>query len=215
MDPQTTDKPVPVNPNNPLQTMQPGEEIITEIKRHPIGMLLIYATVGFTLIALAVILFGLAPSMANSNNRGAITSISVVIFLIIAVVSLGFTFIANYVYWGNRWIVTSDSITQIAQISLFNKQASQLSLKNVEDISSTKTGILQHLFNYGTIKAETANERTHFTFTYCPRPEEYAQRIIEAHEKFAVYVRQHQQDHTQSAQMSSTDTSLPERAQEE
>jgi hypothetical protein len=139
----------------------------------------------------------------------------VVIFLIIAVVSLGFTFVANYVYWGNRWIVTSDRITQIAQISLFNKQASQLSLKNIEDISATKTGILQHLFNYGTIKAETANERTHFTFMYCPRPEEYAQRIIDAHEKFAVYVRQHQQSQQQSAQISSNDTSLPERAQEE
>jgi hypothetical protein len=166
------------------------------------------------LIALAVILFGIAPSMANGANRNSITTISALIFLIVAVVSFGFVFVANYVYWGNRWIVTSDSITQIAQISLFNKQASQLSLKNVEDISVHQNGILPHLFNYGTIKAETANERTNFTFLYCPRPNEYAQKIIEAHEKFAVYIRQsHEQaqQSSQATQLSTSDTSLPER----
>jgi hypothetical protein len=50
---------------------------------------------------------------------------------------------------------------------------------------------------------------------YCPDPEKNAQIIIDAHEKFAVYVRQHQQSQQQSAQISSNDTSLPERAQEE
>ena len=167
--------------NNPLAAMQPGEEVIFDIKRHPIGILLIYGTLGVLLLAAAFILFGVLPDLAGGNNSGA-AGLGTAIFFLLAIMALVFAFVANIVYWGNRWIVTSDSITQISQISLFNKQSSQLSLKNVEDISAHKQGILQHIFNYGSLKAETANERTTFLFTYCPRPTEHAQRIIQAHE---------------------------------
>lgn len=175
--------------DNPIAAIQEGEQIICVIKRHPIGILYMYGLLLFLLAALAVILFVVAPNLLGGSGS-SLAGISTAIFFILTIFSLVFAFIANYIYWGNSWVVTSDSITQISQISLFNKQSSQLSLKNVEDISSHKEGIFQHLFNYGSLKAETANERTRFLFDYCPNPNYYAQKIIDTHEKFAIYTKQ-------------------------
>jgi uncharacterized membrane protein YdbT with pleckstrin-like domain len=170
--------------HNPLSVMQPGERTICEIKRHPIGLLSIYAVVGFMLLLLALVIFAIAPSLFSDTDRNQVMSIGAVVLLLAAVLGVTFAFISNIVYWGNRWIVTSDSITQVQQSSLFNKQHSQLSLANLEDVTVEKNGILPHLFNYGVIKAETAGERSKFTFPYCPNPDLYAQQILNARERF-------------------------------
>jgi uncharacterized membrane protein YdbT with pleckstrin-like domain len=95
-----------------------------------------------------------------------------------------FAWIGAIIYKGNRWIVTSDSITQIQQISLFKKQTSQLSLENLEDVTFEQNNIIQTIFNYGTLKVETAGEHSKFQFPFCPNPKKCAVDVIEAHEVF-------------------------------
>jgi hypothetical protein len=87
-------------------------------------------------------------------------------------------------YWGNSWVVTTDSITQVNQTGLFTRQSSQLSLANLEDVTAEQNGILAHAFNYGLLKAETAGEHSKFSFYYCPNPNLYAQQILHAREQF-------------------------------
>jgi hypothetical protein len=169
---------------NPLAVNQPGERTICEVKRHPIGILITYAAIAGMLLLLALIIFAVAPSVFGSTNRNQVMSIGAVILLLSAGLGVGFAFISNIVYWGNRWVVTSDSITQVQQTALFNKQSSQLSLGNLEDVTVEQNGILTHMFNYGVIKAETAGERSKFTFRYCPNPNLYAQQILNAREQF-------------------------------
>lgn len=168
---------------NALATMQPGESVIFEIKRHPIGILFTYALASFVLLAIGVIMFVVLPSLLP-DNKSTINSIGLVLFLITAIIMVAFTFIANKVYVGNGWVLTSDSITQVKQTSLFDRQSSQLSLKNLEDVTAEQNGILSHIFNYGTLKAETAGEHSKFTFDYCPNPNYYAQQVLQAREKF-------------------------------
>jgi len=186
MEPQQYSSPQPQEAQriNPLSTMQPGEQVICEIKRHPLGIIGVYAMVGFVLVVMTVLIFGVAPNIFSSADRNTVLSIGAVVLLITAILGLGFAFISNIVYWGNRWVVTSDSITQVQQTSLFNKQSSQLSLENLEDVTSEQNGILTHMFNYGVIKAETAGERSKFMFRYCPNPNFYAKQILAARERF-------------------------------
>jgi hypothetical protein len=169
---------------NPLAVMQPGEQIICEIRRHPIGMLGAYIMSGFILIVLAVLSFIVVPGMAGPDNHSKALTAGSLLFLVIATLVLIFVFIANKVYWGNHWVVTSDSITQITQVSLFNKQSSQLSLGNLEDVTTVQKGIFQEMFKFGTIRAETAGERSKFSFPFCPNPNYYAQKILAAREVF-------------------------------
>jgi hypothetical protein len=176
--------------HNPIASMQPGERNICEVTRHPIGMLGTYLMSGFVLIALAVVAFIVAPKVFSSESRTTITEIGALAFIILAVIVTAFVFVANKVYWGNRWILTTDSLTQITQTSLFSKQSSQLSLGNLEDVTAEQNGILTHMFKYGVLRVETAGERSKFVFLFCPNPDYYAQQILGAREAFEQDIHQ-------------------------
>jgi hypothetical protein len=169
---------------NPLATMQPGEQVICEIKRHPIGIVGMYAMAGLLLTVLAVAVFVIAPLVMPSVSGSRIMEVGGLGFALVLAGTLLFLYIGNTVYIGNRWIVTDDSITQVQQTSLFSKQSSQLSMGSLEDITAEQNGILPQMFNYGVLKAETAGERSKFSFRYCPNPNYYAQQILNAREKF-------------------------------
>jgi hypothetical protein len=169
--------------SNELRVMQPGEKVITTIKRHPVGIIGIYVSIGIVLTIVAVLAFAVLPS-STSGNGGAALGLGVVVFLVLAGLSLIYAIIATKVYWGNSWVVTTDSITQVNQTGLFTRQSSQLSLANLEDVTAEQNGILAHAFNYGLLKAETAGEHSKFSFYYCPNPNLYAQQILHAREQF-------------------------------
>lgn len=164
--------------------MQPGEQTICEIKRHPIGLIGVYGMSGTLLVVLAALAFVVVPNSVSSDSRGQAVGVATLLFFLAAGITLAFVYIANKVYWGNSWIVTSDSITQMTQTSLFHKQTSQLSLGNLEDVASEKNGVLPNMFNFGVIRAETAGEKSKFMFIYCPTPDYYAQKILAAREQF-------------------------------
>ena len=162
--------------------MQPGEQVIFELKRHPIGIIITYIMTALVVFLLAVIALVVAPGLATGSAEQIRTwgIVGLFIFVVLAVI---FNLIATYIYWGNRWVLTDDSITQIAQTSLFHKETSSLGLESLEDVTAEKRGILTHIFNYGILKAETAGHRSKFVFFFAPNPNYYAQKILEAHEK--------------------------------
>lgn len=170
--------------HNPLEAMRPGEHIICEIKRHPIGLLGLYASVGLVVLLVAIFGYGLGPTIFTATSRAQIFTYSTLAFAVAAFFGVVALLIGHKIYWGNRWIVTNDSVTQISQLSLFNVQSSQLSLANVEDVTSERSGLLPHLFNYGSLKAETAGERQKFKLSFCPNPDHYARLILQAREEF-------------------------------
>jgi membrane protein YdbS with pleckstrin-like domain len=167
---------------NPLNVMSPGEQIICDIKRHPIGLLGVYLISGFLIL---VLLGGVAllPQFVSDLSNQTKLYAFVGALLLAAIITL-FSYVAIVVYKGNRWIVTSDSITQVTQTGLFQKQTSQLSLGNLEDVTFEQNSLIQSMFGFGTLKVETAGERSKFQFPYCPSPQKCAVEIIQAHEQF-------------------------------
>jgi hypothetical protein len=170
--------------HNPLAAMQPGEQVICEIKRHPIGIIGVYVVAGLLLTVLAVAVFIIAPLALKNVSSSRIMEVGGLGYIVVLLATLLVVYIGNTVYSGNRWIVTSDSITQVQQTSLFSKQSSQLSMASLEDITAQQDGIFQQMFHYGVLAAETAGERSKFRFIYCPNPNQYAQLILNAREQF-------------------------------
>jgi hypothetical protein len=185
MNPQDSyDPPVKSTVNNPLAVMQSGEQVICEIRRHPVGIIGMYVAVGFLLFIIGSIVFIAAPSLLTNYSNAQVMSIGVLVFVVAALIGAGFLFLAGKVYWGNSWVVTTDSITQIKRISLFDKQSSQLSLGNLEDVTAEQNGMLAQMFHFGVISAETAGAQDRFVFPFCPNPTYYAQKILAAREHF-------------------------------
>lgn len=170
--------------------MQAGERRIMDIKRHPIGILITYVLCCLVLVGIGVItLLGL-PTISDltGSQVDQIAGVSLFIFAVICAV---YSLIATKVYWGNTWILTSDSITQITQTGLFTRQSSQLSLEDIEDVTAEQNGIFTHIFNYGLIRVETAGEHSRYTFVFCPNPNYYAQQILRAREDHILHASGH------------------------
>lgn len=167
---------------NPLAVMQPGERVLCEIRRHPFGLFGLYAiSAMIAIICLGVaVMVPYAASFLNTDQKVGVELAALLALVVMALI----TWIGVYVYKGNRWVVTSDSITQISQTGLFNNRSSQMSLANLEDVSARQDGIVQQMLGYGVLTVETAGERSKFVFNFCPNPNEYARKIIAAHEEF-------------------------------
>lgn len=170
--------------NNPLESRQTGERNICEVKRHPYGIITMYLSVGLMLIVLAVVVFGVAPALLPNLDRGRLQTYATMAFVVVTLLTFVFVAVSHTVYWGNRWILTTESLTQVLRRSLFDKQSSQLSLGNLEDVTAVQDGLLAHMFHFGVLRAETAGERSKFVFPFCPNPTYYAQQILNAREQF-------------------------------
>jgi len=167
-----------------MVVLQPGERVVGEIKRHPIGIIMLYLGVVLAALMIAFLAFLVLPGIIEQSSDSSIMTevyAGLGLAVVVMVLILG---ISTMVYWQNRWIITTDSVTQITQTGLFGRQVSQLSLDNLEDVTVDQNGILPHMFNYGYLKVESAGERSKFVFSYCPNPNAYARQILDIHEKF-------------------------------
>jgi hypothetical protein len=170
--------------DNPLEAMQPGEEIICEIRRHPMGMLSKYIATFLALVVLGVSAVLLIPQTVPQDSQSQARLFAIFGVVVVAVIAAIGLYLTQFIYYKNRWIVTSDSITQVSQTGLFSSQLSQLSMANLQDVTVVQDGIMPSTFDYGILRAETAGERSKFVFLYCPNPKKYAQKILMTREQF-------------------------------
>lgn len=162
------------------------EKLITEIRKDPFGLFLVFFTGGFVVAALLAIIaaFGLvnigdAVGVRELGSVGPILSLAAFVLLLATVVA---TLIGAFLYRSNVIYVTSDKIAQVLYLSLFNRKISQLSIGDVQDVTVTQKGIFAHIFNYGTLIIETAGEQSNYTFTFVPDPYQVSKVIVGAHE---------------------------------
>lgn len=184
-----------------LVNLQKGEEIIFKVKRHPIGVFYVML-ISLGLLSLFVFfIFIELPLLLNQDSLHLSMIAAAIILICISGLIFAFNFFYSKIYFGNGWVLTSDSLTQISQQSLFRKQSSQLSLANLQDVSAEQNGFLTHIFNYGTVKCVTAGDAKNFDLSYCPDPTYYAKQILNAKEKFV-------QIHKDRLVQSSTDMAI-------
>src|SRR5664279_5443084 len=82
---------------NILPVMEPGERTLCTIKRHPIGILGIYAMCGLILTITAIVAFTVVPGAASGNTRQAVLA-GTLIFVVVAAVCAAFALVAARVY---------------------------------------------------------------------------------------------------------------------
>lgn len=165
-----------------------GEHVVVVVRKHIIGLIFIYLQALLGIIAALSILFISAPDILNLDEQSSRLIIALVI-LGVALLVL-YLFVATYIYRSNRLLVTDKNLIQINQTSLFIRTVSRLSMSNVEDVRADMRGILATIFNYGILHIQTAGERPNFEFKYCPTPNKYADKVLEARQAFAEAVEE-------------------------
>jgi uncharacterized membrane protein YdbT with pleckstrin-like domain len=182
-----------MNPQRPQigQTSQSDEDLLENnevvmdiVRRHWIGMayILVSAFIGlFAVVAVAVLAMGDINNATSSDSFKLIAGLGVILLGVVGFMTL----LIIYVYRRSQIILTDKSLVTIVQRGLFNRKVSRLSMSNVEDVSFEQKGLLPTIFNYGTLTVQTAGQEDNFIFPFCPRPNHYAEEMLEARQRYA------------------------------
>ena len=126
------------------------------------------------------------PSIARDSIlpiMPSVTDIFGVAMLLIGLVVLGGA-VALWIYLQNQFFMTNESVIQEIQESLFSRREQTVSLGSIEDASFRQSGIIQTIFNYGTIRLSTEGEETTYRFHFVANPREQIAIINNAIEDF-------------------------------
>lgn len=165
----------------PTLNLSDGEYIISAVRRHWLGLMAPILLGG----ALALLVMaGLAsyPVLVPSGNP-SFDSLLLPAILLLILIGLG-VYIVVWVYLNNRFYLTNESVIQEIQTSLFAHNEQTVSLLNIEDASYTQTGIVQLLFNYGSIRLSTEGDETTYRFQYVSNPKHQIALLNNAVEAF-------------------------------
>lgn len=164
--------------------LEPGENVLTVVRRSAIGLLGIYSVAVLAVAAIVALVVTLSPDTFDTSSATISGPMSAIIVLS-AILLVAILFTATYIYRQSRLLVTDRSLVQIMQKTLFIRKVSRLSMSNVEDVNEEQRGLLATIFNYGTLTVQTAGTEDNFIFTLCPNPTKLADRIIEARQAYA------------------------------
>jgi len=170
----------------PTLNLSEGEYVINAVRRHPIGLVL-PIVIGVLLITVALTVLTGYPAIADALDfTGSLASTAFValpILIFCAFVGIGM-FVVYYVYVNNKFFLTNESVIQEIQVSLFSRHEQTVSLGNIEDASYTQHGIIQQIFNYGSIRLSTEGDETTYRFTYVASPKQHIATLNNAVEAF-------------------------------
>lgn len=188
--PPATPPPIAGVSDRPDQDMlEPGERVLTVVRRSLIGLVGIYLVAIIAVAAIVGLVVALSPGTFQTSSSTISGSLGVVIVASAIFLAL-VLFTATYVYRQSRLLVTDKSLVQILQRTLFIRKVSRLSMSNVEDVKEEQRGVIANIFGYGTLTVQTAGTEDNFIFTLCPNPAGLADRIIDARQAYAKSVEE-------------------------
>lgn len=174
----------------PSLNLSEGEFVVLQIRRHPIGLLLpilvtVLAVVILTTFAFLVPDFYAAmdPTLSAPSltpSEGLVMSV----LLVLALLSVALGGSVVWVYQKNQFFMTNESVIQHIQHGLFSHHEQTVSLGSIEDASFRRQGILQHFFNYGTMRLSTEGEETTYQFAFVEDPKKQIAIVNNAVEAF-------------------------------
>lgn len=91
-----------------------------------------------------------------------------------------------FIEWTNfmldTWILTSQRLVDVEQLSLFSRQVSTLSLDRIQDITIREIGFLDTFLGIGTVFIQTAGESEEFRITGAKDPAHVKNIIMQTYQ---------------------------------
>lgn len=172
----------------PELTLSKGEYVVAVVRRHPIGLVFIWAFILLIvgLLTAALMWYSANTQVVSGFLLGAmppdISGLMPLFLIFLAFLGLG-GLIATIIYVDNRFYLTNESVFQFLRTGILQTKMQVINLINVEDASHEQNGILQNLFNYGTIRLSTQGQETVYHFYYVGRPRHIVNMVNDTSEK--------------------------------
>ncbi len=154
------------------------ENLIIFLRRHWIdffSQILPIISISLILVVAYAIVVFFGPDRSSAPPEWQI-----IVFLItIASLFLWVLFFVVFIsYYLDVWIVTDERIIDIRQKGLFRREISELSLDNIQDLTTEIAGVIPTLYDFGDLFIQTAGKVARFTFVSIPHPERIRDIIL-------------------------------------
>ena len=168
----------------PWLNLSDHEYVIQAVPRHSIGIWAPTIVMSLAIAIVSVFMF-CYPDIAKviGLSQSLYPQIMVICSMVILLFGIGL-YAAIWVYMQNRFFLTNESVIQEIQLSIFSKREQTVSLMNIEDSSYSQKGILQTMFNYGSIRLSTEGDETTYRFEYVANPKAQVATLNNAVEAF-------------------------------
>jgi uncharacterized membrane protein YdbT with pleckstrin-like domain len=165
----------------PEVNLSEEEYVVSEVTRYSGGLIMpivIAVVLGLLIVAALSLYSKLVPS-----GNPPFSSLLLPAALLLALIALG-TYIVVWVYQKNRMFITNESIIQQVQLNLFSRNEKTVDLSDVKDISYSQSGILQTMFDYGTIVLTVESDDQTYKFSNVTSPKKVANMLNSILEDF-------------------------------
>ena len=154
----------------PQVKIDDDEYVVMSLRRHWIGLLGVFLTtfILFVLLVSAWILICYTPNRFEIPEQMK-TNLSL-IFAPLSALVLVAGYIGYSTYVSNKLFVTNERVVQWIVKGLLERNSQVINLEAVEDISFSQSGLLQHIFNYGTVRMSTTGDESTYTFNFTSSP---------------------------------------------
>jgi hypothetical protein len=150
--------------------LQESEKVLIICRRH---WLYLYPRLALHILVAVVPVVALFLIL---NWADALDGVGLKVAIVVSAIWLVFwgvkTFFVKYRYDNDLWTITDQRIIDSFRSNPFSLKITSADLVNIVDTSLIRSGLLPTLFNYGSIRCETAGERQDISLPAVPRPQE-------------------------------------------
>jgi len=107
----------------------------------------------------------------------------IILFAIYYLILACYIFIEWMVYYYGILIVTTKTLIDIDQKTIFSRNISHVHLMQIEDIQSEIKGLLPTIFAYGNVLIQTAGSEEHTIIKDIPNPQQVSALILKLHQE--------------------------------
>jgi len=146
-----------------FDSQEKSEHVLLVLRQHP------FTQVGKIL---AGVLMFLAPFFASSVGLFSFLpgSYQMSFSIMWWIMTFGFFFSVFIIWFFNVYIITDERLIDVDFHSLIYKDIASAKLDKIEDISAVTGGAIQSIFDFGTIKVQTAGSKVTIDFADVPHP---------------------------------------------
>ena len=156
----------------------PGEYVAIDVERTSLGYLKNWLlTALFALIMVFALIELGSADWITSHIRQEAFLITVAVGLAVILISSAFALVATYIFRKNRLILTNERVFRREQLTPFSYNDQNIELSRIENCSFSQNGLIQQMFDYGSISLKTVGDETTYKFDYASDPKDQFQIV--------------------------------------
>jgi uncharacterized membrane protein YdbT with pleckstrin-like domain len=192
-----------------FESQLPDEKVVLLIRRHFFAILPYVITASFIYFVGLLMVF-VIPALLPSFVSGFVYNIYILVVSCLFLFTTAFLFHNWALHYLRVAILTDDHFVEVAQAGLFSRKVSQMSLDKVQDVSANQKGVINTMFNLGTVDVQTAGELPNFLIELVPDPSGIAQKVMQIEEEYCERVGLKGDGLTKNANVTSRVTAIQE-----